>query len=114
MQAVASFCDQTQYRVWRGDLVAALEFIVLGRAKRILGCLSKTYNEAVRGDMGLESLRGHRDRAKVKWWYKLVSMPEDRCPKQLFSWEWETKIRRGRQRKAWGRVVDELCVLRFG
>ena len=48
--------------------------------------------------MGLESLKGRRD--KLKWWYKLVSMPEDRYPKQLFSREWETKPRRGRQRKA--------------
>ena len=38
--------------------VAALESIVLGGAKRILGCSYKTFNEAVRGDMGLESLRG--------------------------------------------------------
>ena len=37
-------------------------------------------------------------------------MPEDRYPKQLFSREWETKPRRSRQRKAWGRVVDELFV----
>ena len=37
-------------------------------------------------------------------------MPEDRYPKQLLSREWETKPRRGRQRKAWGRVVDELFV----
>ena len=58
--------------------------------------------------MGLESLRGRRD--KLKWWYKLVSMPLDRYPKQLFSREWETKPRRDRQRKAWGRVVDELFV----
>ena len=46
-----------------GDLggcqVAALESIILGGAKRTLGCSSnlKTCNEAVRGDMGLESLR---------------------------------------------------------
>ena len=60
--------------------------------------------------MGLESLRGRRDRAKLKWWYKFISMPEDRYPKQLFRREWETKPRRGRQRKAWGRVVDESRV----
>ena len=98
--------------IWEGNKgqVAGLESIILGGAKRILGCSSKTCNEAVRGDMGLESLRGRRDRAKLKWWYKLVSMPEDRYPKQLFSREWETKPRRGRQRKAWGRVVDELFV----
>ena len=60
--------------------------------------------------MGLESLKGRRDRAKLKWWYTLVSMPEDRYPKQVFSQKWEFKPRRGRQRKAWGRMVDELFV----
>ena len=29
-------------------------------------------NEAVRGDMGLDSLSSRRDRAKLKWWHKLV------------------------------------------
>ena len=51
---------------------------------RILGCSSKTCNEAVRGDMGLDTLQSRRDRAKLKWWYKLVILPEDRYPKQLF------------------------------
>ena len=37
-------------------------------------------------------------------------MPEDRYPKHLFSREWETNPCRGRQRKAWGRVVDEHFV----
>ena len=58
-----------EYRgeLWEGNRgqVVALESIILGGAKRILGCLSKTCNEAVRGDMGLESLRGQRDRAKM-------------------------------------------------
>ena len=36
---------------------------MIGGAKRILGCLSRTCNEAVRGDMGLDSLQGHRDKA---------------------------------------------------
>ena len=93
--------------------VAALESIILGGAKRILGCSSKTCNEAVRGDMGLESLRGRRDRAKLKWLYNLVSMPEDRYPKQLFSREWETKPRRGRQGKhgvEWLSLINSLCI----
>ena len=34
---------------------SALESIILGEAKRVLGCSSKTCNEAIRGDMGLES-----------------------------------------------------------
>ena len=37
-------------------------------------------------------------------------MPEDRFPKQLFSQEWNIKPRRGRQRKTWGRVIDDLSV----
>ena len=96
--------------IWEGNKgqVAALESIILGGAKRILGCSSKTCNEAVRGDMGLETLKGRRDRAKLKWWYKLAAMPEDRYPKQLFKHEWEIKSRRGRQRKTWGRMIDDL------
>ena len=37
-------------------------------------------------------------------------MPEDRFPEQLFSQEWNIKPRRGRQRKTWGRVIDDLFV----
>ena len=98
--------------VWEGNKsqVDALESIILGGAKRILGCSSKTCNEAVRGDMGLETLKSQRDRAKLKWWYKLATMPEDRFPKQLFSQEWDQKPSRGRQRKTWGRMIDDLFV----
>ena len=35
---------------------SALEAIILSGAKNILGCSSKTCNEAVRGDMGLDAL----------------------------------------------------------
>ena len=98
--------------VWEGNKsqVDALESIILGGAKRILGCSSKTCNEAVRGDMGIETVKSRRDRAKLKWWYKLATMPEDRFPKQLFNQEWDQKPRRGRQRKTWGRVIDDLFV----
>ena len=50
--------------VWEGNKsqTAALESVMLGGAKRILGCSSKTCNEAVRGDMGLETLQGMRDK----------------------------------------------------
>ena len=67
-------------------------------------CSSKTSSEAVRGDIGLETLKSRRDKAKLKWWYKLATMPQDRYPKQLFSQEWIVKPHRGRQRKTWGRL----------
>ena len=56
---------------------------MLGGAKRILGCSSKTCNEAVRGDMGLETLQGRRDKSKLKVWYKLASMSQDRYPRRV-------------------------------
>ena len=98
--------------VWEGNKTqaASLESVMLGGAKRILGCSSKTCNEAVRGDMGLETLQCRRDRSKLKWWYKLAAMSEDRYPRHLFDNHWDIKPRRGRQRKAWGRLVDDLFV----
>ena len=72
--------------IWEGNKMtgSALESIILKVAKKILGCSSKTCNEAVRGDMGLETLKGRRDKAKLNWWYKLVRMPSSRYAKQLF------------------------------
>ena len=43
---------------------SALEAIILRGAKKILGCSSKTCNEAVRGDMGYDLLSIRQDRAK--------------------------------------------------
>ena len=56
--------------VWEANKTqaAALESVMLGGAKRILGCSSKTCNEAVRGDMGLDTLQGCRHKNKLKWW----------------------------------------------
>ena len=73
--------------MWEGNKSqeGSLESIILDGAKQILGCSSKTCNEAVRGDMGLETLPSRRDRAKLKWWFKLATLPEDRYPKQLFN-----------------------------
>ena len=91
-------------KVWEGSKSQAAA-VMLGGAKRILGCSSKTSNEAVRGDMGLETLQGRRDKSKLKLWYKLASMSEDRYPR---SQDWDAKPRRGRQRKVWSRLVDNL------
>ena len=65
--------------VWEGNKSQAdsLESIILDGAKRILGCSSTTCNEAIRGDMGLNTLQSRRDRAKMKLWYKLATLPEE-------------------------------------
>ena len=77
------------------------ESIILDGAKRIIDCSSKTCNEAVRGDMDLDTLQSRRDRAKLKLWYKLATLPEDRYPKKLFNRERNIKTCRGWQRKMW-------------
>ena len=86
--------------------VGSLESIILDGAKQILRCSSKTCNEAVRINMGLDTLHSRRNRPKLKWWYKLATMSEDRYPKQLLNQEWNIKPRRGRQRKEWSRMVN--------
>ena len=35
-------------------------------------------------------------------------MSEDRYPRRVFSQDWDAKRRRGRQRKVWSRLVDNL------
>ena len=56
----------------------------------------------------LGSLQDESGYFKMKWWYKLATLPEDRYPKLLFNQEWNIKPRRGRQRKVWSRMVDDL------
>ena len=65
--------------VWEGNKSPA-ESVMLGGVMHIFGCSSKTCNEAVRGDMCLETLQGQRDKSKLKLSYKLASMSEDRYP----------------------------------
>ena len=54
--------------VFKGNKSQAgsLESIILIGAKWILGYSSKTCKEAVRGDLGLDTLQRRRDRAKLK------------------------------------------------
>ena len=54
---------------------------LLGGAKKILGCSSKLCDETVWGDMGLETLKSRRDRAKLKWCYKVCRLLDNRYPK---------------------------------
>ena len=93
--------------VWEANKsqATALESVMLGGAKRNLGCSSKTCNEAIRGDVGLDTLQGRRDK---KWWNKLAALPGNRYPKKHFNQEWNFKPRRGRQRKCWSKVIDDL------
>ena len=56
--------------------------------------------------MGLESLKGRRDRCKLKKWYKVNHLDAERYPRLLLDSGWEVKPRRGRQRKIWRKVIS--------
>ena len=83
---------------------SSLESIQLGAAKKILGCSSKTCNEAVRG---LESLKARRDMYLREWWNNL---DDGRYPRLLLDNVWEVKPCRGRQRKTWRKVISDLLL----
>ena len=93
--------------VWENNTSQAgsLESLILDGAKRNLGYSSKTRNESVKGNMGLNTLQSCRDIVKLKWRYKLATLPEDRYPKQLLHQKWNIKTQR--HRKVWNRMVDE-------
>ena len=46
--------------------------MLLGACKKILSCSSKTCNEAVWGDLGVEPLALRRAKSKVVWYSKLL------------------------------------------
>ena len=50
----------------------------------------------------------YRDKAELKWLYKVATMPEHRYSRKLFVQEWNVKPRRGRQRKRCCKVVDNF------
>ena len=63
----AGFRVNRSSEVWEDNKCQtnALESVILGRAKKIHGCSSKACNEAVRGDMGLETLKSGRYKVKM-------------------------------------------------
>ena len=50
----------------------ALDAVLLRECKKILSCSSKTCNEAVWGDLGVEPLAFRRAKSKVVWYSKLL------------------------------------------
>ena len=52
--------------------------------------LFEHFNEAIRGDMGLDTLQGCRDKAKLKLWHKLEVSFKDRYLRRVFTQVLET------------------------
>ena len=78
--------------------------MLLGACKKILSCSSKTCNEAVWGDLGVEPLALRRAKSEVVW---LGKNKNSYC-RQIFNKEWGKCKLRGRRRKQWKKCVMDI------
>ena len=65
----------------------ALDAVLLGACKKILSCSSKTCNEAVWGDLGVEPLALRRTISEVVWSSKLLGKDKNSYCRQIFDKE---------------------------
>ena len=86
----------------------ALESIQLRACKYILGCSVTTCDEPVLADLGLETLKYRRVFRKLKWYYKIKRMNEERLPLKLITNEWDKVKTKGRPRKCWLAHINSL------
>jgi hypothetical protein len=70
--------------IWGDEIWLKGEQMQLEMGRRVLRCSSKTTNEAVRGDLGLMSLRSRRDLKKLMYWIHLLSSSDNRLIKQVY------------------------------
>ena len=81
-----------------------LESVQIQTVGKWFGCSGKTTREAVRGDMGLESLKVRRDMGKLKEWGRMSVMEDDR----LESMAWKLKVKFLGVTRSWDSLVGEL------
>ena len=73
--------------LWGATNWPAAEQIQREVGRRLLGMNSKAADEAIRGDLGWWTMKGRRDFARLKFWHKIVHLPEDRLLKQVYKAE---------------------------
>jgi hypothetical protein len=82
---------------------------VQNRAIRVfLGVHGYAANVAITGDMGWTASRVRRQVAMVRYWNRLVEMPEERLTKQVFLWDYH--LRRNNWSHGMRRLYRELEV----
>jgi hypothetical protein len=53
-------------------------------ARRILGCQKNTPDEALRGELGWWTLKARRTMLRLRYWWKLANMGEDRLVRRVY------------------------------
>ena len=87
--------------------------MLLGACKKTLSCSSKTCNEAVWGDLGVEPLALRRAKSKVLWYSKFLGKDKNSYSRQVFDKEWGKCKLRGRRRKQWKKCVMDIGDMRL-
>ena len=96
--------------VWRytSTQSKALDAVLLGACKKILSCSSKTCNEAVWVDLGVEPLAIKRAKSKVVWYFTLLGKDKNSYCRQIFDKKWGKCKLQGRRRKQWKKCVMDI------
>jgi len=69
---------------WGLNLLDGIERVQLQMGRIILGVSSNTTSDAVRGELGLWTMKGRRDLAILRWWGKLVRMDRNRLCARVY------------------------------
>ena len=105
-------CPSLEYGsgVWRctTSQSKALDAVLLAACKKILFCSSKTFSEAVWGDLGIEPLDLRRNKREVVWFSRLLRKGKDSFCKNVIEKEWNKCKIPGRKRKQWKKCVLDI------
>ena len=96
--------------VWNTNKCQAkdLESIQWHACKHILGCSMTTCDKPVLSELGLETLKYRIDFCKLKWYYKIKHMNDERLSFKLWANEWDKVKSKGCPRKRWLAHVNSL------
>jgi len=70
--------------IWGKDKFPEGERIQYNMARRILQCSSMTTKEALLGELGWWTLHARRNYKKLKYWYHIMTLGNDRNPKRVY------------------------------
>ena len=100
----AEVIDEPRSGIW-----PEAESIQSRMGRKILRCGGSVTTEALRGDLGWETMRGRRIARRLVWWGKLVKMPPDRWARKIYEFERE-QCRRLPATRNWCSYTRDLLI----
>ena len=97
--------------IWGGEVWPEGERVLHDLGRRILRCSPSTTASAIRGELGLWTLRGRRDLKKLMYFAHILTLPDDRLVKQAFYFG---KERKDLKTNWTGRIKKILVTFKIG